>query len=186
MAEAAGRVGCAGSCRSPRWEPAARRGPAPVRSGLPTSPRRPPPRPTCAPRTWTGPSCAQAASPTPLPPTRSRSHPHRSPVARSHAPTSLRSLPPCSTNRKPGTRYLSWSAETRGHRGRAQHSLITAPGPHYPHLTLLAPRLMHTEVLLGMPHATSRQAQRRSAMPARLLLDSFPDGLAPGRGAQSG
>jgi hypothetical protein len=31
------------------------------RSGRPTSRRRPPPRPICAPVTWTGPSCARAA-----------------------------------------------------------------------------------------------------------------------------
>src|SRR5215468_1245948 len=104
--------GCAGSCRSPRWAPASRRGPAPMRSGLPTSRQRPPPRTTCAPGTWTGPSCAPAASPMPLPPAGSGSHPRRYPAARSPAPTSLRSLLPCSTIRVPGIRRLNWSAET--------------------------------------------------------------------------
>ena len=84
-----------------------RPGPAPVRSGRPTSRRRPPPRPTCAPGTWTGPSCARAASPTLLPPAGSGSRPRRYPLARSPAPTSPRSLPPCSTTRAPGTRRWS-------------------------------------------------------------------------------
>jgi putative NADH-flavin reductase len=46
------------------------------------------------------------------PPAGSGSHPRRCPLARFPAPTSPRSLPPCSTNRVPGTRHSSWSAET--------------------------------------------------------------------------
>jgi NAD(P)-dependent dehydrogenase (short-subunit alcohol dehydrogenase family) len=64
---------------------------------LPTSRRRPPPRPICAAGTWTGRSCAWAASPMLLPPVRSGSWPCRSPVAWSPVPTLLRSLLPCST-----------------------------------------------------------------------------------------
>ena len=68
MADAAERAGVRRFVQVSSMEPASRRGPAPVRSGLPTSRRRPPPRPIYVPGTWTGPSCARAASPTPLPP----------------------------------------------------------------------------------------------------------------------
>jgi len=49
----------------------------------------------------------RAASPTLLPPAGSGSPPRRYPLARSPAPTSPRSLPPCSTTRAPGTRRWS-------------------------------------------------------------------------------
>ena len=81
-------------------------------SGRPTSRRRPPPRMICAPGPWTGPSCARAASPTPQPPAGSGSRPRRCRVARFPAPTSPRSLPPCSTSRVPGIRRSNWSAGT--------------------------------------------------------------------------
>ena len=103
MADAAERAGVRRFVQVSSMEPASRRGPAVIRSGPPTSRRRPPPRTICAPGTWTGPSCARAASPTLLPPARSGSRPRRSPVVRSPAPTSPRSSPPCSTN--PGTRH---------------------------------------------------------------------------------
>ena len=112
MAEAAERAGVRRFVQVSSMEPASRRGPAPTRSGLPTSRPRPPPRPTCAPGTWTGPSCAPAASPTHLPPAGSGLHPRRYPLARSPAPTSPRSLLPCSTIPVPSTRRLNWSAET--------------------------------------------------------------------------
>ena len=107
MADAAGRAGVRRFVQVSSMEPASHPGPAPVRSGRPTSRRRPPPRPTCAPGTWTGPSCARAASPTLLPPAGSGSRPRRYPRARSPAPTSPRSLPPCSTTRVLGTRRWS-------------------------------------------------------------------------------
>ena len=107
MADAAERAGVRRFVQVSSMEPASRRGPAPVRSGRPTSRRRPPPRPICAPGTWTGPSCARAASPTLLLPARSGSRRRRYPLARSPAPTSPRSLPPCSTIRVPATRRWS-------------------------------------------------------------------------------
>ena len=61
MADAAERAGVRRFVRSPRWEPVHRRGPAPIRSGLPTSRRRPLPRPIFALGTWIGQSCALAA-----------------------------------------------------------------------------------------------------------------------------
>ena len=61
MADAAERAGVRRFVQVSSMEPARRRGQAAARSGLPTSRRRPPPRPICAPGTWTGPSCAPAA-----------------------------------------------------------------------------------------------------------------------------
>ena len=61
MADAAERAGVRRFVQVSSMEPAHRRGPAVMRSGPPTSRRRPPPRPICAPGTWTGPSCARAA-----------------------------------------------------------------------------------------------------------------------------
>ena len=107
MAGAAERAGVRRFVQVSSMEPASRRHPAAVRSGSPTSRRRPPPRPTCAAGTWTGPSCARAASPTLPPPAGSGSRPRRYPLARSPAPTSPRSLPPCSTTRLPGIRRWS-------------------------------------------------------------------------------
>ena len=112
MADAAERAGVRRFVQVSSMEPASHRGPAVTRSGLPTSRQRPPPRPICALGTWTGPTCARAASPTPHLPAGSSSHPRRSPVARFPAPTSPQSSLPCSTIRVPGTRRLSWSAET--------------------------------------------------------------------------
>ena len=112
MADAAERAGVRRFVQISSMEPASRRGPEPMRSGLPTLRRRPPPRRICALVTWTGPSCARAASPTRLPPAGSGSRLRRSPVARSLAPTSPRSLSPCSITPVPGTRRSSWSAET--------------------------------------------------------------------------
>ena len=90
MAGAAERAGVRRFVQVSTMEPASHRGPALTRSGPPTSRQKPLPRPICAPVTWTGPSCARAASPTLLPPAGSGSHHRRSPAARSPAPTSRR------------------------------------------------------------------------------------------------
>ena len=107
MADAAERAGVRRFVQVSSMGAGRRRSPAPARSGPPTSRRRPPPRPICAPGTWTGPSCARAASPRLPPPAGSGSDPRRCPVARSPAPTSPRSLLPFSTNPVPGTRRSS-------------------------------------------------------------------------------
>ena len=74
LAEAAARAGVRSSCRSPPWKPR-RRNPAGTRSGQLTSRPRPPPRTISRSGTWTGPSCARAALPTPPPPEESGSPP---------------------------------------------------------------------------------------------------------------
>ena len=61
MADAAERAGVRRFVQVSSMGAAGRRGPAVMRSGPPTLRRRPPPRPICAPGTWTGPSCARAA-----------------------------------------------------------------------------------------------------------------------------
>jgi putative NAD(P)-binding protein len=178
MAGAAERAGVRRFVQVSSMGPAGRRGPAAVRSGLPTSRRRPPPRPICAPGTWTGPSCARAASPMLRPPAGSGLRPRRSPVARSPAPTSPRSLPPCSIIRVPGTRRLSWSAGTArsprpctafvNHGAGARAARITPARPH---------RLTHTKVprrcLCQLPAVTTNV--RRTCQP--LLLYGFPSWL---------
>ena len=168
MADAAERAGVRRFVQVSSMEAAGRRGPAPMRSGLPTSRQRPPPRPTCAPGTWTGPSCARAASPTLPPPARSGSHPRRSPVARSPAPTSPRSSLPCSTIRVPGTRRLSSSAETarspRPCTAFPDHGAGTAP--------LTSPQARSAPDAYESPavHAPASSRQSRSTAPASLLL----------------
>jgi hypothetical protein len=114
MADAAERAGVRRFVQVSSMGPARRRGPAPMRSGPPTLRRRPPPRPICASGAWTGPSCARAASPALLPPAGSGSPPAGPRRHGSPAPTSPRSLLPCSTNPVPGIRRLRWSAETAG------------------------------------------------------------------------
>ena len=65
----------AAGAASGQWRP--RKDPV-VRMGSPLdSPAKTAARPICAPGTWTGPSCARAASPTLLPPAGSGSHPRR-------------------------------------------------------------------------------------------------------------
>ena len=61
MADAAERAGVRRFVQVSSMGAGSRRGPAVMRSGPPTSRRRLPPRPICAPGTWTGPSCARAA-----------------------------------------------------------------------------------------------------------------------------
>ena len=61
MADAAERAGVRRFVQVSSMEPASRRAGMGMRSGPPTSPRRPPPRTICVPGTWTGPSCGPAA-----------------------------------------------------------------------------------------------------------------------------
>ena len=76
MAAAAGRAGVRRFVQVSSWAPASRPALTVMRSGPPTSTRRRPPRTICVPGTWTGPSCARAASPTP----RHRPGPARGPA----------------------------------------------------------------------------------------------------------
>ena len=109
---------------------------AATKSGLPTSRRRPPPKPTCAPGTWTGQSCAPDTSPTILRPAGSGSPPRRSQPARSPAPTSPRSSRPCSTSPVPATRHSNWWAETppspRPCTASPDHNPAPPAAPHQP------------------------------------------------------
>jgi hypothetical protein len=97
-------LGSAGSCRCPRWEPASRRGPAVMRFWAAYITAKTAGEDDLRARDldWTIPrpdslTDAPAADRIRL----------AAPLARSPAPTSPRSLPPCSTNRVPGTRRSS-------------------------------------------------------------------------------